>query len=120
MQQVVDELRDKRLPLWGGKDDYWQMWQHFANIYREVEEDAVGNERFVWQRSGPDHLCHALLYWRVGMDKFWNSDAPRFVTGTTVSKVIGAQKSWENMYDDRMPVSVPNLAFEDKSDWRDV
>lgn len=57
IQQLMDEFRAKRLPLNGSKEDWWPVWLHFANMYREVEEDAAGNDRYVWQRSGPDHLC---------------------------------------------------------------
>ena len=40
-------------------------------MYREKEEnEALGTFEYRWKRSGDDHLVHALLYMRVGMDKF--------------------------------------------------
>ena len=119
LQQLVDELRDNRIPISGTKDEWWEMWTHFGNIYREVTEDAAGNEKFVWQRSGPDHLVHAMNYWRIGMDKFWNSDGPRFAGGTNILQDLNVQQSWENLYDDRMPARLPTNDFLE-GDWRDV
>lgn len=70
IQLVIDELNDKRLPIWGTIEDWWPLWIHCANIYRVQEENALGVIERRWERSGPDHLLHALVYWRVGMDKF--------------------------------------------------
>lgn len=70
IQLVMDELRAKRVPLLGSKEEWWETWLHFANAYRTVDEDQLGQEIYVWERSGPDHLMHAFTYWRVGMDKF--------------------------------------------------
>lgn len=72
IQTVIDELRAKKIPLRGTREDWQETWTHFANIYRTTEDDALGQPRSVWERSGPDHLVHALVYWRVAMDKFAN------------------------------------------------
>lgn len=68
---IVGELDDCRLTLYGTKE-YWQtLIDHAANMYREKEEnEALGTFEYRWKRSGDDHLMHALLYMRVGMDKF--------------------------------------------------
>ena len=68
---MVGELDDCRLTLYGTKE-YWQtLIDHAANMYREKEEnEALGTFEYRWKRSGDDHLMHALLYMRVGMDKF--------------------------------------------------
>lgn len=70
IQLLIDEFTDKRLPIWGTKDDWWEFYTHWANIYRVSDENALGVEVKRWERSGPDHLVHAALYARVGMDKF--------------------------------------------------
>lgn len=70
IQLVMDELKQKRIPLLGTKEDWFETWTHFANVYRTVTEDVLGQEKHIWERSGPDHLLHAINYWRIGMDKF--------------------------------------------------
>ncbi len=75
IQMVVDEFRDKRIPLRGLREDWQETWTHIANTYRTVTEDTLGQEKSVWERSGPDHLLLAMVYWRLGMDKFGMYDA---------------------------------------------
>lgn len=75
MQFLIDELRMGRLPLLGKREDWCETWTHFANIFRVNAQDALGNDVPKWERSGPDHLCHAMLYWRVGMEKFIGTSA---------------------------------------------
>lgn len=114
IQQLVDEIRAKRIPLFGSKSDWWQVWLHFANMYRTVEEDANGNERFVWERSGADHSAHACTYWRIGVDKFGLADVTH-VGGVTVDKILGVKQSFE-VWDDK---ARPMLETDDSEyDWR--
>jgi hypothetical protein len=116
IQQVVDELRMGRMPMQGKKEDWWEAWLHFANIYRELEEDAAGNERVVWKRGGPDHLVHAIAYWRIGIDKFQN-DGARFVGASNpYLEGLNIKPSYES-YNDTMPL--PKGEAESK-DWRDL
>lgn len=74
IQMLMDEWRMRRIPLFGEKEDYFEMWTHLANMYRTIEEDAMGQPRYVWSRSGADHLILAALYWRIGIDKFGMGD----------------------------------------------
>lgn len=69
IQLVVDEFGTKSIPLFGEKQD-WEMYaDHWAALYRVVEEDERGRRKYVWQRNGPDHLALATCYWRIGMDQ---------------------------------------------------
>lgn len=72
IQLVVDELTDKRIPLWGTVEDWYDFYTHCANVYRVEEENALGVPVKKWERSGPDHLLHALVYWRTGVSRFAN------------------------------------------------
>lgn len=79
IQMLMDEFKSRRIPLKGNRLDWYEMWQHIANMYRTVDEDQLGNERIVWQRNGADHLFLAAVYWRIGMEKFGLTDGPKFI-----------------------------------------
>jgi hypothetical protein len=70
LQMVVDHLREKRLPLFGTKEDWYALWLHLQHVFRTQAEDGLGVVRYKWERSGPDHLFHALGYFMVGITKF--------------------------------------------------
>lgn len=70
LQLLVDELTDRRIALWGSENDWYDFYLHWANIYRVEEENALGVPVKRWERSGDDHWCHSLLYWRVGISRF--------------------------------------------------
>lgn len=120
MQFVVDELRMKRLPLRGTKEDYWEMWTHFGNIFKTKDVDGNGNEVFKWHRSGPDHLAHAALYWRVGIDKF-SSGSPIIVNNSTAFAGFEVTRSFvhDPLAGNKVPMDV-FLATEKPRDWRDI
>lgn len=118
IQQVVDELRTQRLPIFGNKEDWMEPWQHFANMYKEVEIDETGQEKFVWKRSGPDHLALCFTYWRIGMSKYEYDDGARS-TGTTSSFLasLGVKVAPEVTYNGGL--ILPKTAYEER-DWRTV
>ncbi len=71
IQLVVDEFTERRLPLYGSKEDYHDYITHWMNIYRtSIEDPSTMLPRYVWERNGPDHLVHATVYYRVGLDRF--------------------------------------------------
>lgn len=71
IQLVIDEMTDRRFPLYGNKTDYQDFITHWLNIYRIVEEDkSTLTPQYMWERNGPDHLVHACVYFRVGLDRF--------------------------------------------------
>jgi hypothetical protein len=48
-----------------------QLIEHCLNIYRTVEEDKDGRRKGKWIRKEgkPDHLFHAMAYWRIAILK---------------------------------------------------
>ncbi len=70
IQMIVEQMREYgRFRLNGTKEDWQELADHFGNIYRTVKETPFGAE-YIWERNGPDHYVHALLYALVGLDKF--------------------------------------------------
>lgn len=75
IQLIVEQIRDTgRIKLNGSTDDWKEFASHFDNIYRTVEETPYGPE-YIWERNGPDHFVHTLLYSLVGLDKHDDSEA---------------------------------------------
>ncbi len=75
VQQLVEELRDQRFPIWGTIEDWQPYFNHCLNIYRvkEImgeEGDPQYNWQYVWKRKGADHWFMATLYARVGLERF--------------------------------------------------
>lgn len=70
IQMIVEQLRDTgRIRLDGSVIDWQEFANHFGNIFRVTEETPFGVE-LKWERSGPDHFVHSLLYALVGFDKY--------------------------------------------------
>jgi len=70
MQLMVEQLREgNRITLNGSREEWTPFAEHFANIYRVKEETPFGAE-YQWERKGPDHWVHSLLYAMVGFDRF--------------------------------------------------
>lgn len=75
IQMIVEQFRDTgRLRLNGSQDDWKEFASHFGYIYRVAKETPFGIE-YSWERNGPDHYVHALLYGLVGLDKFAQASA---------------------------------------------
>lgn len=75
IQMMVEQMRDVgRFKLNGSREDWQPLANHFGNIYRVAKETPFGVE-YSWERNGPDHFCHALLYALVGLDKFVDTKA---------------------------------------------
>ncbi len=75
IQITVEQLRDiGRIRLNGSESDWKEFASHFGNIYRTTKETPLGAE-YVWERNGPDHFVHALVYSLVGLDKYASSMA---------------------------------------------
>ena len=74
IQLLIDEFKDRRIPLMGTETDWYDYWMHWSHIYRTVEEDSFGRPRYKWQRSDRDDWVHATVYWRAGMDRFMEGE----------------------------------------------
>lgn len=70
IQLVIDELTDRRIPIYGNETDWYDYWVHWSHIYRVSEEDTLGQIKNKWMRSDRDDWVHATVYWRAGMDRF--------------------------------------------------
>lgn len=74
IQLVVDEFVEKRIPLQGIAADWNDYWKHWARLYRMVEEDQMGIQKFHWLKSDvPCDFPFATFYWRVMIDRFSES-----------------------------------------------
>lgn len=91
IQLVVDEFSERRIPLFGREENWEQYAEHWAHLYREVEEDDRGRRRFIWKRNGPDHLALATIYWRVGMNRVEDGEGEivGLPAGTNMFPTIG-------------------------------
>lgn len=71
-QLCADELRDRRLPLQGTEQDWWEYWLDWKNMSRiKIMDDKTGMFKGIkWVRAGRNHRASATLFWRVGMDRF--------------------------------------------------
>lgn len=72
IQLVVDEFRERRIPLQGDENDWYDYWLDWNNLHRKkMYDDKTGIFKgFKWFRDGRDHRALATVYWRVGMTKF--------------------------------------------------
>lgn len=108
IQITVDEIKDKRFPIWGTQEDWQLYFTHWLNIYRVretqgEENDPQYNWRWVWKRKGADHLALATVYMRVGLDRFGGDMAQIAYRDDFLDKLPTADK----------PVRIP-------SQWRQV
>lgn len=110
MQLVIDEFSDKRIPLQGDENDWYDYWLHWKNIYRVEKENHLGQMVRVWERAGDDHWCHATLYWRVGMERFGHGEGA--IIGAKTPLIHGVQKG--RRLDLRNRVPAPNTKLSIK------
>ena len=74
IQLVVDEFTERRIPLQGKREDWWDYWIHWSRLHRIVEVNPFGIETFHWAKSDtPCDFPFATFYWRVMMDRFFES-----------------------------------------------
>ncbi len=75
LQLIIEQLRDPgRIRFNGSKEDWRELATHFGNMYRVAKETPFGVE-YSWERSGPDHFAHAMLYALVGLDRYSEQEA---------------------------------------------
>lgn len=81
IQVVVDEFIDKRIPLFGNEDDWYDYWLDWNNLTRTKIVDSVTGEfkGWKWIRSGRDHRALATVFWRVGIGRFSKGEAKMFM-----------------------------------------
>lgn len=119
IQLVVDEFTDRRIPVQGTEDDWYDYWLHWNNLTRIKEESKHGDKiRKVWARSGEDHWAHATVYWRVGVSRFGVGGS--VITGKTKPK-LKVQRGLDIDAEGKAYVPRPIVVKEGaKKDWRIV
>lgn len=77
IQLVVGEFRDKRIPVHGSEEDWYEYYLDWANLTRiEVLDKETGVVKGrKWVRSGRDHRALATVFWRVGISRFSSDGA---------------------------------------------
>lgn len=113
---ILGEFRESRMPLNGTREDWYPYWLHWNNIYKAIEEDKLGVPRGKWERTGPDHLVHATLYWRVGMSKFVGGKA-QFVGASSLPRGVENSITIKPNETYRPAVDFTKLPAEE-DDWR--
>lgn len=71
IQLVVDEFTERRIPLQGDAQDWMDYWKHWSRLYRTVEENNMGIQKFHLAKSDtPSDYPFSTFYWRVMIDRF--------------------------------------------------
>jgi len=72
IQIVVDEFRNKRIPVHGTESDWYEYWSDWNNLskIKMLDPDTNAVKGYKWVRSGRDHRALATVFWRVGMSRF--------------------------------------------------
>lgn len=77
LQLCVDEFSEHRIPLYGTEEDWHEFFLEWIGMYRTVDENALGVPVFKWNKpaSGRCDYPFATVYWRIGMDRFLESES---------------------------------------------
>lgn len=84
IQLTIDHFRDKRIPVHGSENDWYEYWLDWNNLskVKVLDPDTNQIKGYKFIRSGRDHLALATVFWMVGMDRF-------SVTGAILNPEIG-------------------------------
>lgn len=83
IQLVVDEFADRKIRVHGDAQEWQPYVNHWLNIYKVTEENALGQPEFRWEKKNTeDHWVHATVYWRAGVDRVGIGSA-QFVSAET-------------------------------------
>lgn len=77
IQVVVDELTEKRIPMYGKESEWEDAWDEWKGMYRTSEENSLGVDVYKWNKpaSGRADYPFCYVYWRIGMAEFMNDKA---------------------------------------------
>jgi Phage terminase large subunit (GpA) len=72
IQLCVDEMADKRTPIFGTEADWYNYMAEWLGMYRTVEESDIGPPVYEWHKpaTGRCDYPFAQVYWRIGLDRF--------------------------------------------------
>jgi len=97
-QQIVDEMRNISFTLNGSREDWDQFSDQWINLYRSWDDNAVGEKVPVWESTGPQHFIKASLFFRVGLERFGQSDAK--IIGDDMVGDLPTARIFENGFTD--------------------
>ncbi len=115
IQLVVDEMNNKLYSLNGDLNKWWNLWLHWSHMFRTIAEDKLGNLVYVWERSDRNDYALAMCYWRVGTDRFAQSEST-FEGKSEHNQIDEAPE----IVDGKMPMfklTMPEIS-ERSDDWR--
>lgn len=72
LQLCVDELAERRVPIYGSKDDWFEYWIEWDRMRRVEEVDDKGDKKYQWEKTPGQRSDwpFAQVFWRVGMGYF--------------------------------------------------
>jgi hypothetical protein len=75
IQLVVDEFIEKRMPVYGTENDWYDYMIEWLGMYRAQDENALGIRTYHWEKpsSGRCDYPFAQVYARIGLDRFLDS-----------------------------------------------
>lgn len=106
IQLTIEQIRETgRIALNGSKEEWKDFAGHFNNIFRTKKETGLGTMEWTWERNGPDHWVHSLVYCLVGLDKYSTSMATvveptmfeDMQTGRVFDNSFNMNPSWEEI-----------------------
>lgn len=77
IQLCIDEFVEKRMPVYGSENDWYDFMIEWIGMYRTSELNNLQVETFVWNKpaSGRCDYPFAQVYMRVGLDRFLESQS---------------------------------------------
>lgn len=77
LQLLIDEMIDKRFPIYGTEAEWHEVWLEFSGMYRTEEESNLQTPVFKWNKpsTGRCDYPFCFLYYRIGMDRFLDAES---------------------------------------------
>lgn len=121
IQLVVDEMNDKRIPLHGDLDKWWDLWLHWQWMYRTIGEDRIGNLVYVWECDKSAHrndYALAMTYYRIGIDRFASNESEFIGEENPIFKNIpkSAYRQADGQMEQTFELVMPEINKE--NDWQ--
>ena len=75
IQLVIDEMTEKRMPIYGTEADWNEVMLEWLGMYRTEEESSLGTPVFKWNKpsTGRCDYPFCFVYWRIGYDRFMDT-----------------------------------------------
>ena len=93
IQLVVDEFREKRIPIHGTEDDwfeYYEDWNRLSKI-KIIDPDTNVVKGYKWARNGRDHLCF------VAGTKILTANGEKNIEDITTNDRVLTRKGYRNV-----------------------